>query len=111
MGVSSRLVSSINAVTVLFAIAGGVFFGLFSCGGYAWHRQLFCAVFLILLFIVVALPPRNCKASFLKFTSALAIFLCFVVTEAVASTFYPAGPASFGEFFSDFVVGIKHGSC
>ena len=111
MEISPRLVSMVLVGTAIFSIAGGVYFGLFSCGGYVWHRQLFNSVFLVLLFAIIALPPRNSKTVRFKFTAVIVIVLCFVVVRAAASTFYPAAPESIGEFLGDFVLGVKHGPC
>ncbi len=32
---------------LFLGVLGGIFFGLFSCGGYVWHKRLFYAVFAV----------------------------------------------------------------
>ncbi len=36
-----KLYKSILVSTIVFAFGGGIYFGLFSCGGYVWHDRVF----------------------------------------------------------------------
>lgn len=108
---SKRLGNALVIIAIAFACVGGVFFGLFSCGGYLWHGQLYWA--LAALFIVFALLsagsllgtwPRRIAFPF-------AFALIFIFCQSVAAPFYPTAPSSITEFSHNFLTTLKYGSC
>jgi hypothetical protein len=97
---------------IVFAILGGVFLGLFSCGGFVWHRQAIIATLVVLT--VAALVTRFSTRGFGLWRSAGFIILvvtCFFLSQATAAPFYPAAPASLSEFWQSFVRTLQYGPC
>lgn len=108
---SKRLGNALVAISIVIACAGGVFFGLFSCGGYLWHAQLYWS--LAALFVVLALLsassllrtwPRRVAFPF-------AFAFIFIFCQSVAAPFYPTAPSSITEFSHNFLKTLKYGSC
>jgi len=103
-----------NGMVILLAflvIAGGIFFGLFSCGGYVWHKQLHTSLMAIASIFIMVAPPNFLLAIWRRvvfITTSLAIF---VVVRASASAFYPAPPENISEFMKSFVIGAQYGPC
>ena len=99
------------ATTILLAVAGGTFLGLFSCGGYLWHRQLFD--FLILAGVVISLvmPPRWMRNLPRKVGFVATVLILFVVVQALASSFYPSAPADARALWHGFLAGLNTGPC
>jgi hypothetical protein len=96
---------------ILLSLGGGVFFGLFSCGGYMWHQQLFLTVFLLFLLAFLVFPPAAFKHIFSKGLILILLIGSFFVVRAGASTFYPSAPESMQEFIEGFILGVKYGPC
>ena len=105
---SSNLLTTLSILT---AILGGIFFGLFSCGGYVWHKELFNVVFCVLLITNFIFPPALFKKSFLRFLLIIIIVCLFIFVQAIASAFYPSFPETWAEFFSEFINGLIFGPC
>src|ERR1700736_259047 len=102
----------LRVVAIAVAMLGGVFVGLFSCGGYAWHHQA----------IVVAITLVTAASLITRFRfRGFALWRCigFIVlvvssyffSEADAAPFYPAPPASFSEFWRSFIQTLEYGPC
>jgi len=104
-----RMVSPVAAGVL--AVWGGVFFGLFSCGGYVWHWQLFEALLGVAMIATVVAPPWQLRSWPRRGVFVLALACGFVLTRAVASCFYPATPTSFGEFGRDVIHGLLRTPC
>ena len=101
----------VTIAVIVIAIVGGLFFGLFSCGGYVWHEQLFAVLFISGLLFVLFSPPRVIgklwkRAFFVVSSSALFLFV-----RAAASAFYPTAPESWAELVSSFARGLQYGPC
>lgn len=101
----------IIAFTIILAIAGGVFFGLFSCGGYVWHKQIFALLFIGLMALILLAPLGGISKLWKKALLVVATSLLFILVRAGASAFYPATPESLAEFLSSLVRGIQFGPC
>jgi hypothetical protein len=90
-----------------------MFFGLFSCGGYAWWRTLYNILFLCSLLPFLAygiwkFKTKYSKQNLLKFIfSATGILLlsmlCFEIVQAGAAQFYPSPPEGIGNLFNGFI--------
>jgi NADH:ubiquinone oxidoreductase subunit H len=89
----------------------GMFFGLFSCGGYAWHSQLFYLVVALLLLATFINPASYISKLHTKFIFLIFVAVIYFVFEASASVFYPAPPESLSEFFQSFWQGLEYGPC
>ena len=98
-----------TAVLYGACVAGGIFFGLFSCGGQAWHWHLFLVSVSLLALLVLAVPVRRTTAS--RFTPLAIASLVFVLLQAAAAPFYPAGPESLHHFGEKFMRTLGGGSC
>ena len=106
------LVTGFQIASVVFAIFGGVFLGLYSCGGYIWHRQAIATT--IVLLSLAALISRFWTRGFAPWRSAWFVALVvggFFVSEATAAPFYPAPPESLSEFLRSFVRTLEYGPC
>jgi hypothetical protein len=104
-----RLVAPIAAGVL--ALWGGVFFGLFSCSGYAWHRQLFDILFPSVVVIAVAAPPWQLPPWLRRGIFVISLGCGFVLTRAVASAFWPAAPTSLEAFGRGVLSGLLTGPC
>jgi len=99
----------LHAIPIAVATLGGVYFGLFSCGGYVWHWTAFCWLLGISCIFTLAAPSA---LSWPKRVGLFAIVIpAFFFTEAVAAPFYPTVPSSFGDFLRLFVLTLKQGPC
>jgi hypothetical protein len=106
------LVSSIAiVVTAVWVVFGGLFFGLFSCGGYVWHREFFYTVLLVLSVVIIAAPSKALQRPHHKMIAVVLLFVSFLTVQAVASTFYPGPPRSISEFSKEFIAGLIYGPC
>lgn len=105
----SRLISPILAGTL--AVAGGVFFGLFSCGGYVWHKQLFRLLIAAALLGALVMPPRALGTRFSRAAFTVAVLATFVLVRAAASAFHLGPPPSWSAFGELFVWGVLYGPC
>jgi len=101
--------SSISAV--LLAVFGGLFFGLFSCGGYVWHQQLFAALFIGILLVVLFVPSMVLNKAWKRILLVVIAPILFLVVRSASSTFYPTAPESWSEFLASFIRGLQYGPC
>ena len=100
-----------NALALLVAILGGIFFGLFSCGGYSWHRTAFYAFLGICTATALCFPASPGRPLMARIGLVLLIFLGYFTSRAVAAAFYPSAPGSWSEFFSRFASSWFYGAC
>lgn len=98
-------------IAILLAVLGGIYFGLFSCGGYAWHKDIFYMVFALTLLLVFIFPLSILKKIPYRLLSILLLIVLFIVVQAAASTFYPTNPASISDFFQGFYLALQDGPC
>jgi hypothetical protein len=100
---------NVSALTV--AILGGVFFGLFSCGGYAWHKTAFSLVLAALTFLALWFPVSVSRPFLARAGLIVVVCLSFFIFEAIAGTFYPGPPESWSEFWVGFRRNLVYGPC
>ena len=104
---------SIGAVVLLgiAAVAGGLFFGLFSCGGYIWHKQIHMSLMVMAAVFILFEPPNFLTPLWKRISFLVLAFAVFIIVSAAASAFYPATPANIPEFIQSFIRGIEYGPC
>ena len=96
---------------ILFALMGGLYFGLFSCGGYIWHRYVFYLIFSLSLIPIFFVRLSYLNKAYKKALFIGSTMLIFLVVRAAASTFYPAAPNDIYEFLTSFIRGLQYGPC
>lgn len=99
------------AGVISVAVLGGVFFGLFSCGGSAWHKQAFFWLFLAAIGIAALLPIRRKHPVLSRIAVVLGAPTLFITAQAAATPFYPGPPASWSEFLQVFISALERGLC
>jgi len=99
------------AVAGILAVAGGIFLGFFSCGGYVWHQQLFAALFAVSLLGSLLLPPDALNRWPRRAVFVVVTLAAFLVIRAVASAFYPGTPTSIGVFVRAVLAGFWSPGC
>ena len=92
-------------------VLGGVFLGLFSCGGYAWQRSLVEVMGVVLVFLALFWPVSFLKPWWRRLLYPPAMFLLFRLTQGIASCFYPSLAPTWGGVWHDLIVGIWEGPC
>ena len=96
---ATRLVPALAALAV--ATIGGAFFGLASCGGYAWHRPAFNLLegALLVAAIVFPIAPHFPRAS--RVGVVLGACILFVVVQAAAWAYYIHSPGGTPSYWSE----------
>lgn len=97
--------------TLLVAILGGVFFGLYSCGGYYWHIQAYWITALLFVIGSIALKNQLLNTLTSKLLFPIIYLALFLVSQSAAATFYPSTPESFSEFIRNFLITVEYGPC
>jgi hypothetical protein len=100
---------AVAAVTV--AGLGGLFFGLASCGGYAWHDRFFFWLLTSLVLAALLFPSRLLRSWPRRLLFPLLVVLTYVLVEATAAPFYPFAPESTSEFIRVFKRTLIDGPC
>ena len=94
----------------LIACFGGIWFGLFSCGGYAWHTQLMCWLLASLAAIIVALSPWTWSATWRRLVLAIGLFVVFYLSQAMTAPFY-LGADSLQDYVQQVWTTLASGPC
>lgn len=95
----------------LLAISGGIYFGLFSCGGHEWHKQVFLAVLAVCTIAALVVPLSRSRPYLARLGLILGVGAGFIVSQSVATPFYPAAPESWPAFFRAFALALQNGPC
>lgn len=95
------------AVTIL----GGVYLGLFACGGFLWHRMLIERVCMGSAAASFLLPPVFLKQWYRRILLLPAIYLLFNAVQCFTNCFYPSPPSSLRELIHDFILHWQTGLC
>ncbi len=108
----------ITLIPIFIAMAGVIYFGLFSCGGYVWHKSLysFALISTIIICSIILWKKADKAKSRGKLIATLTIWIILVwatytTCEAAAASFYPDSPTSFSDFWSRFLICLKNGPC
>jgi hypothetical protein len=96
---------------LLLAVLGGVYFGLFSCGGYAWHKPAFFVALVATTLAALLVPLQRPRPVASRLGIVVAVGVAFLLTQAIAAPFYPAPPASWGDFMRVFLHTLEQGPC
>ena len=97
--------------TIFLSVFGGVYFGLFFCGGYAWHKPLFLAVLGLAVVSSLFFSFLRRASWLLKVSYILISTVAFIIFEAAGAAFYPSAPESLQNFLHSFVFALEHGPC
>jgi hypothetical protein len=97
----------LHLIPIAVAVLGGVFFGLFSCGGYVWHWTAFRWLLGVSCILALAAPST---LSWPRRAGLIALVIpVYLIAEALAAPFYPDTPSSVGEFLHRFVQTLETG--
>ena len=97
--------------SLILAVAGGLYFGMFACGAYAWHRWAFWLAFGTTLLVAVLAPSRLMKSKLQRLAFPVGIAAVFLLVQAATAPFYPTTPTSAAEFVRIFIHTLKYGPC
>ena len=106
-----RHLKALIAVFYLVASVGGVWFGLFSCGGYAVHKQLMAWSLVLMAVATIATPPFSRSNLWRRFAFSAGLFAAFYLCRALSAPFYLADFQSFGDYLSQVRVALEFGPC
>ena len=106
-----RLGDLLSFGALIIAFLGGLFFGLFSCGGYAWHHQLFLGVVILFTGLGLALPRNFLPKLFWRLSFPLFVLAVYIFSQAAISPFYSAAPANFTSYLQGVVQALEFGPC
>ena len=97
------------ATSIVFL--GAVFFGLASCGGYAWHKEAFRVSATVTVVLAVVVPSLLLRTIVRKAMFLAAVVIGFHVVEAAVAPFYPGPPESMSEYGALFLQSLEFGPC
>jgi hypothetical protein len=99
------------ALAFLLAGLGGIFFGLFSCGGIGWHRSAFYVILTAATLVAMLQPRQRAWPVLSRIATAVGVVATFQFFQALAAPFYPAPPESWSQFFHIFISTLERGPC
>ena len=103
-----------NGIVLLcsaFVVVGALFFGIASCGGYTWHKEVFHLASFTLFLLAVCCPSTLLRKPRSKLVFALALPLSFLLVESAVAPFYPGPPASITEYGALVLRALEFGPC
>lgn len=100
-----------TVAALLIAALGGIYFGLFSCGGYVWHHELFMLITVLITLAAVLTPGKLLCSWQRRVTFPFAVLITYVLMESLSAPFYPAPPESMVGYFKQFVYALEYGPC
>lgn len=100
--------SGFLVASIAIAVALGVHFGMYSCGGYRWHRQLAFATVLGLSLINLLPLPGSPRVS-LRVLGCFSVLLLYALAKLLGAQFYPSAPESFAGIFVGMMNDIRFG--
>jgi uncharacterized membrane protein (UPF0136 family) len=110
-GVKYRLGNGVVLLCGVFVLLGALYFGLASCGGYAWHKQAFRGISVALYFAALLLPSSLLPSFKYRLAFAACLPLLYVVLEAALAAFYPGPPDSLSQYKKLFLEAMEYGPC
>jgi hypothetical protein len=98
--------------SVLFSVClfGGVYLGLYSCGGVRWHRDLVVGLSVVLGIGACLWPADFWRPWRRRLLLPPAMFLVFSFAQGAAATFY-APPHTWRQGLHEFAVSAWYGPC
>lgn len=106
-----RISNFATVVALLVAATGGIFFGLFSCGGYVWHGQLFMSIVVPVTLIAVLVPGTFLRSWQRRVLFPFAVLITYILFQAASGPFWPAPPESAAQYFDGFLKTLEFGPC
>jgi hypothetical protein len=97
--------------SLVACVLGGVFYGLFSCGGYVWHRQFIEQTGITLVFLALFWPPKFLIPWWRRLLYPPTMFLLFRLVQGVVFCFYPSLAPTWREVWQALVFGMWEGPC
>ena len=94
-----------------FVLLGAFYFGIASCGGYIWHKDVFRVISIALYVAALACPSSLLPSMVRKMAFAIALPLLFVLVESATALFYPGPPNSLAEYGAYFLRALEFGPC
>ena len=88
-----------------------MFFGLASCGGYAWHKEAFRVSATVTVVLAVVVPEPSVADHRAQSHVLAAVVIGFHVVEAAVAPFYPGPPESMSEYGALFLQSLEFGPC
>jgi hypothetical protein len=114
MQVACIKIGTVGDVLVIFAVifilSGAAYFGVASCGGYAWEKQFFLYTAIAISIGALIVPCNFLDSLSRKFAYLLALLVGYIVIEAVGSTIYFGGE-NWHEYGRLFVHAVEFGPC
>ena len=95
----------------LIAILGGIWFGLFSCGGYLLHKQLMIWSLVVMATMIIAIPPFDKNRIWHRVVLAIGLFITYFICQALIAPFYLLDFDSFAEYISQVLYALEYGPC
>ncbi len=102
---------SLVATASCLVVAGAIYFGLFSCGGYAWHKSVFGVIALGVCVAAVAVPSRLLLSVRRKVLFLLLLGAGYFAIESAVAPFYPSAPESLAQYIQAFLHSAQVGPC
>ncbi|MDD2883390.1 MAG: hypothetical protein PHQ58_23525 [Rhodoferax sp.] len=100
-----------SVAALLIAALGGICFGFFSCGGYAWHREFFTLITVLITLAAVLAPGKFLRSWQRRAIFPFAVLITYVLMESLSAPFYPAPPESIAAYFKQFFYALEYGPC
>ena len=100
----------IASCAVLVAL-GALYFGIASCGGHVWRRQVFGAVALTFFVLALVVPSTWLSSVRSKVSFAVAVPLAYIALESAVSPLYPGPPATIADYLSLLHQALVYGPC
>lgn len=90
---------------------GAIWFGLMSCGGYAWHKTVFFGVASATAGAALLLPSKSLNSLRRKAVFFGTLVCGYYFVEAAVAPFYPSPPGSLTEYLGLFRISLERGPC
>jgi len=94
-----------------FVLVGAMFFGFASCGGYAWHKDAFRALAVVVAIVAVIVPSSLLRSIVRKAAFLVSLVVGFHLVEAAVAPFYPGPPESLRQYGALFLASLEFGPC
>jgi hypothetical protein len=110
IGLRAKLPGLSVALAIIVAGTGGAFFGLFSCGGYIWHRYLFDLLVAVSTLCALVLWRPASGRVWKGVALVLGLVATYHIVEAAVAPIY-WGVATPSEYLRSAVEAFQSGPC
>ena len=97
-----------QGVAIGVGAIGGAYFGLLSCGGYAWHRHVFLGVLAVVCGITFTMARGSLP---IRVALLLLVGVAYFLAQAALAPLYLGIPESFGAYMRQFLRTLEQGPC